>query len=170
GRMPGVRTRRPGAELGYRRKAHPHRGAAHRRGLTPPAVQAIDRSTGRPTPAEPTWPCRSALIPARLTSPSVSAPSSRPSGRPRPMSRRPRARVAGAGWRGPRGAAAAAGPPAVGGRPPSLVRLGFRARAGRVPAAETEAAPAAADRRALEALAFARGGIEAYHRRQLPKD
>jgi histidinol dehydrogenase len=40
----------------------------------------------------------------------------------------------------------------------------------RVTAAEMEAATAAADRRALDALTFARDRIEAYHRRQLPKD
>src|SRR3954452_10905508 len=40
----------------------------------------------------------------------------------------------------------------------------------RVSAAELEAAYAACDRRSLDALAFARERIEAYHRRQLPKD
>src|SRR5262249_16527239 len=40
----------------------------------------------------------------------------------------------------------------------------------KVTAAEIETAHAACDRRALEALALARDRIEAYHRRQLPKD
>jgi histidinol dehydrogenase len=40
----------------------------------------------------------------------------------------------------------------------------------RVTAAEIDAAHAACDRRALEALALARDRIEAYHRRQLPRD
>src|SRR5262245_24591097 len=40
----------------------------------------------------------------------------------------------------------------------------------RVTAAELDAAQAACDRRALDALAFARDRIEAYHRRQRPKD
>src|ERR1700704_4218956 len=40
----------------------------------------------------------------------------------------------------------------------------------RVSAGEIEAAHAACDRRALDALAFARDRVEAYHRRQLPKD
>jgi histidinol dehydrogenase len=40
----------------------------------------------------------------------------------------------------------------------------------RVTAGEIEAAAAACDRKALDALAFARDRIEAYHRRQLPKD
>jgi histidinol dehydrogenase len=40
----------------------------------------------------------------------------------------------------------------------------------RVSSADIDAATAAADRRALEALAFARERIEAFHRRQLPKD
>jgi histidinol dehydrogenase len=40
----------------------------------------------------------------------------------------------------------------------------------RVNAAEIDSATAACDRRALDALALARARIEAYHRRQLPKD
>src|SRR3954462_15093647 len=40
----------------------------------------------------------------------------------------------------------------------------------RVTPAELEAAAAACDREALDALTFARDRIEAYHRRQLPKD
>src|SRR5436853_7090940 len=40
----------------------------------------------------------------------------------------------------------------------------------RVSAAELEAAEAACDRRALDALKLARERIEIYHRRQLPKD
>src|SRR5690348_8272606 len=40
----------------------------------------------------------------------------------------------------------------------------------RVTAAELEAASAACDPRALDALKLARDRIEAYHRRQLPKD
>jgi histidinol dehydrogenase len=40
----------------------------------------------------------------------------------------------------------------------------------RVTAAEIETAFAACDRRALDALAFARARIETYHRRQLPRD
>jgi histidinol dehydrogenase len=40
----------------------------------------------------------------------------------------------------------------------------------KVSAAEIDAATAACDRRALDALALARARIEAYHRRQLPKD
>jgi histidinol dehydrogenase len=40
----------------------------------------------------------------------------------------------------------------------------------RITAAEIETAYAACDRRALDALAFARDRIEAYHRRQLPAD
>src|SRR6267378_2505563 len=46
-----------------------------------------------------------------------------------------------------------------------LDRIGLR-----VTADEIEAAHAACDRRALDALAFARERIEAYHRRQLPRD
>jgi histidinol dehydrogenase len=46
-----------------------------------------------------------------------------------------------------------------------LAQVGLRVSAG-----EIEAAHAACDRRALDALAFARDRVEAYHRRQLPKD
>src|SRR5437762_4197753 len=46
-----------------------------------------------------------------------------------------------------------------------LDRVGLR-----VSAAELDAATAACDKRALDALALARDRIEAYHRRQLPKD
>src|SRR5262245_64087783 len=46
-----------------------------------------------------------------------------------------------------------------------LDRVGLR-----VTADEVTAAAAACDRKALDALAFARDRIEAYHRRQLPKD
>src|SRR5438105_11753442 len=49
-------------------------------------------------------------------------------------------------------------------------RVEFTASGLRVTDAEIETAAAAADRRALEALSFARERIEAYHRRQLPKD
>src|SRR3954465_8246384 len=40
----------------------------------------------------------------------------------------------------------------------------------RVPAAELDAATAACDRRALDALKVARDRIQAYHQRQKPKD
>jgi histidinol dehydrogenase len=46
-----------------------------------------------------------------------------------------------------------------------LDRIGLK-----VTAQEIEAAHAACDRRALDALALARERIETYHRRQLPKD
>src|SRR5438270_370208 len=49
-------------------------------------------------------------------------------------------------------------------------RVDIAATGLRVTAAEMEAASAAADHRALDALTFARERIEAYHRRQLPQD
>src|SRR3982074_283014 len=49
-------------------------------------------------------------------------------------------------------------------------RLGLAPARLRVPADEVATAHATCDRRALDALAFARDRIEAYHRRQLPKD
>src|SRR5438552_9018929 len=49
-------------------------------------------------------------------------------------------------------------------------RVDLAASSLRVTAAEIEAAHAACDRRALDALSFARDRVEAYHRRQLPKD
>ena len=49
-------------------------------------------------------------------------------------------------------------------------RLDLDAAGLRISASEIELAAAACDRRALDALAFARERIEAYHRRQLPRD
>ncbi len=49
-------------------------------------------------------------------------------------------------------------------------RLDLGARGLKITAAEIETAHAACDRAALDALAFARDRIEAYHRRQLPRD
>ena len=49
-------------------------------------------------------------------------------------------------------------------------RVDLAATGLRVTAAEIEAAHAACNRRALEALSLARNRVEAYHRRQLPKD
>jgi len=49
-------------------------------------------------------------------------------------------------------------------------RLDLDAAGLKIPAGEIETAYAACDRRALDALAFARDRIEAYHRRQLPGD
>jgi histidinol dehydrogenase len=49
-------------------------------------------------------------------------------------------------------------------------RVALDAAGLRITAAEIETACAACDRRALDALAFARDRIEAYHRRQLPVD
>ena len=49
-------------------------------------------------------------------------------------------------------------------------RVAIDAAALRVSSAELEAAQSACDHRALDALGFARDRIEAYHRRQLPRD
>src|SRR6202142_2779785 len=49
-------------------------------------------------------------------------------------------------------------------------RLDLHAGSLKITAAEIETAYAACDRAALDALAFARDRIEAYHRRQLPRD
>ena len=49
-------------------------------------------------------------------------------------------------------------------------RLDLSASGLKITAAEIEAAHAACDQAALDALAFARDRIEAYHRRQLPRD
>ena len=48
-------------------------------------------------------------------------------------------------------------------------RVDLRETGLKVTGAEIELATATCDRRALDALAFARDRIEAYHRRQLPK-
>ena len=107
-------------------------------------------------------PCRSASTPVPLISQRNSAPSSTPSARPRPTSSR-RCAPSSRTW-------SARGDAALIELTKKFDRVDLDAVSLRVTPAELDAATAACDPEALDALKLARDRIETYHRRQLPKD
>src|SRR6201987_5821605 len=159
--MPGSRARRSGAVLAYGRPSSPRRRHSRPAGLTPRPRHAIDRRPGpRVVRQDRAMPLRldsrasdfaerfrTFLATKREVSADVEAAV--------------RAIIADVAARGDRAVI-------------ELTRQFDRfdpAKAGlKVAADEIEAAVAACNRRALDALIFARDRIEAYHRRQLPAD